>query len=114
MFFGRWPWPWPGEPEEGAAPPRYWGLRLILPVLFVFGLVTAAGRGRAGRALDRRQRLVVGFLCFNIAYVALAGNLLELGENNRFRAETDPLSLVLLGVLVEGTILPWWRRRGRS
>jgi hypothetical protein len=70
----------------------------------------AGGLGAGGRALDRPQRVVLGFLCFNIAYVALVGNLLELGENNRFRFETDPLSLCLLGLLLERSLIP--RLRG--
>jgi len=37
--------------------------------------------------------------------VALVGNLLELGENNRFRFETDPLSLCLLGLLLDRSVI---------
>jgi hypothetical protein len=53
-------------------------------------------------------------MCFNIAYVALVGNLFELGENNRFRFETDPLSPCLPGLFVEHTLLAGRRRRGRA
>ncbi len=38
--------------------------------------------------------------------MALVGNLLELGENNRFRFEADPLSLCLLGPLLERSLIP--------
>jgi hypothetical protein len=71
----------------------------------VFAYGVTAALGRAG-ALGRRERIVVGYLCFNVAWVALVGNFLELGENNRFRFETDPLSLVLLAVLIRSG----WRR----
>ena len=105
VFFGRWPW-------RGEGAPRYWGLVLGLPLVFLGGVAAASGRGWAGRGLDRTQRLVVAFMCFNIAFVALVGNLLELGENNRFRFETDPLSLCLLGLVIEGGMTR--RRRGTT
>lgn len=96
IFFGRWTWP--SRRADGSVP-RYWALILGLPLVFAAGVASALGRG-PGRALDRRQRLLAGWLCFTIGYVALVGNLLELGENNRFRFETDPLSLCLLGLAV--------------
>ena len=36
-----------------------------------------------------------------VVYVAIVGVLLESGENNRFRFTTDPLSLLLLALLLE-------------
>jgi hypothetical protein len=97
LFFGRWP----GREGDGRGSPRYWGLIVGLPLVFAIGVAAAFGRG-PGRELDRPARLLVAFLCFNIAFVALVGNSLELGENNRFRFETDPLSLCLLGLAVQG------------
>ncbi len=100
--FGRFPWVGAPRGERGEADfsgARYLALLLGLPLLVAFGVLVAVGR--AGAGLDSNQRLVVGYLCFNIAWVALFGNLLELGENNRFRFETDPLSLTLLGLLVQ-------------
>jgi hypothetical protein len=43
-----------------------------------------------------------------IVYVALVGNLAEVGENYRFRFVLDPLALMLVAVSVEGL-----RRRAR-
>ncbi len=100
--FGRVPWIGFPRGEHGEAEfsgARYLLLLLGLPLLFGFGVLVAGGR--AGAALGKQQRLVVGYLCFNIAWVALVGNLLELGENKRFRFETDPLSLALLGLLAK-------------
>jgi hypothetical protein len=96
--------------DGDANPPRYWGLIVGLPAVFAVGLVSALGRG-PGRDLDRRQRLLAALLCFNIAFVAVVGNFLELGENNRFRFETDPLSVCLLGIALQGG-LDVVRRRG--
>ena len=96
VFFGRVS----GPESDPRVPARYWGLILGLPFVFGLGVAAAFGRG-PGRGLDRTQRLLAGFLCFNIAYVAVVGNLLELGENNRFRFETDPLSVCLLGLALQ-------------
>jgi hypothetical protein len=105
VFFGRGP-----SGDDPRAPVRYWGLLLGLPIVWAAGVLAAAGRG-PGRGLDRGQRLLVAWLCFDVAFVAVVGNLLELGENNRFRFETDPLSVVLLGLLVDRALLA--RGRGR-
>jgi hypothetical protein len=40
--------------------------------------------------------LTVLYLLLNVLYVALVGNALEVGENNRFRFMIDPLALALL------------------
>jgi hypothetical protein len=93
----------PGPGDDADVSPRYWGLIFGLPAVFAVGLVSALGHG-PGRGLDRRQRLLVAWLCFNIAFVAVVGNLLELGENNRFRFETDPLSVCLLGLTLQGAL----------
>ena len=85
------------DTEDEREPGRYWALIVGLPLVFGVGMLAALGRGPGAR-LDASGRLLVGFLCFTIAYVAVIGNLLELGENNRFRFETDPLSLCLLGL----------------
>ena len=43
--------------------------------------------------------LAVIFMTFTVIYVAVLGNALDCGENNRFRVETDPL-IFLLGIIV--------------
>ena len=59
-----------------------------------------------GRGLDWGQRVLIVYLCFNIVYVAVVGNLFEMGESNRFRFVTDPLHLVLLGLFVHRVVAP--------
>jgi len=44
----------------------------------------------------------------------VVGNSLELGENNRFRFETDPLSVCLLGLSLQGALDRLRRRAGRA
>jgi hypothetical protein len=105
VFFGRVPWVGLSRGDLGEADftgARYLALLIGLPLVFAYGL--AAALGRAAPWLGSDQRLLVGYLCFDIAWVAVVGNLLELGENNRFRFETDPLSLVLLGLCLERAV----------
>lgn len=80
----------------------YLFLLLGLPLLFLFGLRAAVKGHAGGLTLTSDQRALVVFVCFNIGFVALVGNLLEAGENNRFRFMTDPLSLALLGLFLQG------------
>ena len=91
--------------RDERSPARYWALIVGLPLVFVVGLVAALGRGPGAR-LDPDSALLAAFLCFTIAYVAVLGNSLELGENNRFRFETDPLSVCLLGLALQFASVP--------
>ena len=76
-------------------------LLIGLPLLLVLGFRTALRERRTGLSLDRDQRMLLLYLCLNVAFVAVVGNILEVGENQRFRFATDPLDVVLLGLLVE-------------
>lgn len=48
-----------------------------------------------------------------VAFVTLAGNLFEHGENNRFRFIVEPLTLVLAVAVVAACVRDWRRRRDR-
>ncbi len=50
-------------------------------------------------AADRAALL---FISFTILYALVVGNALEIGENNRFRMEVEPLSFTLICLLVFG------------
>lgn len=83
--------------ERGGIQYRvYAGLVLALPMAWLYGLWLAFGSERRSGV-----RPLVLYLCFNIAWVALVGNTLEVGENNRFRFVTDPLSIALFAVLLQ-------------
>jgi hypothetical protein len=49
---------------------------------------------------ERRVAIVLGFMWLTLVYTAVVSNLFEIGENPRFRFETEPLWLVLVGVAV--------------
>jgi len=73
-------------------------LALALPLAWIFGMRMAFGGGDPAGA---PERILALYLCFNIAWVALVGNSHEVGENERFRFVTDPLSVALLGVALQ-------------
>lgn len=77
-------------------------------VVVAYALALVGGGVWVGAAARRRRPvLVVAFLWSTIAYVFAVGNLLEVGENNRFRLYSDPLLLVL----VVAALVAWRRRR---
>jgi hypothetical protein len=76
--------------------PLYLSLLVGLPLLF-FASLRLAARDR----LPHGDRAVVLYMCFNIVWVAVVANSIEVGENNRFRFATDPLSTILLGLVLQ-------------
>jgi hypothetical protein len=87
-------------------PPRTGWLSVLL---YAVALVGGAAELWFGR---RRRRsgpgpLVLAFLWSTVAYVVVVSNLLEVGENDRFRLYTDPLVVMLVAALA----LTWMGRR---
>lgn len=91
-------------PIDSDQPQFFYIFLLIgLPLLVVNGLKLAVWRDAAIR-LSSHQRIVIGYVCFNLLYVALIATVFEIGENNRIRFGTDPLYVVLLGVFIQYTL----------
>ncbi len=76
----------------------------VTSLLFLPSILLLACAGTVAR-ISRFVRkgdssgLVFVFMTFTVMYVAVLGNALEYGENNRFRVETDPL-IFLLGAII--------------
>ncbi|MBW3575445.1 MAG: hypothetical protein KY450_11350 [Actinobacteria bacterium] len=91
-------------------PPRTGWLSIVLYVVALVG-----GAIELCRRRDRRRpghsSLLLGFLWSTVAYVVAVSNLLEVGENDRFRLYTEPLVLLLV-VALAGRWLA--RRRERD
>lgn len=77
-------------------------------VAFVAGLRWLWRRRRGGEP-SHVPPIVVAFLWSTALYITLVGNLLEIGENHRFRLYADPLVVVLLTALGVS-----WRRSRRG
>ncbi len=78
--------------------------------LYAFAIIGGAAelwfgrrRGPSGPPL-----LLLAFLWSNVVYLVAVSNLVEVGENDRFRLYSDPLVVLLLGALAVA-----WRQRHR-
>ncbi len=54
--------------------------------------------------LAKPETLLVVFMAYNILFVTIIGNLMDIGENNRFRFTVDPFVLVLFIFFVRNAI----------
>jgi len=96
---------------SGDRRPLYFSLLVGLPLLLLVSLRFALARESSENRAQRERRLLVAYMCFNILWVAVLGNSVEVGENNRFRFTTDPLSAALAGLVLQGLLSRWPRRR---
>lgn len=87
----------PGGGDRFAPPPG--GPTWLVVVAYALALVGGAVEVVA-RLRHRRPVLVLAFAWSTVAYVTVVGNLLEVGENNRFRLYSDPLVLLLVVALL--------------
>jgi len=91
-------------------------LHLALPLLLATSIVLgrailAAVRCWRGRAQPDRREVLWLVSGITVAFVIVGGDLVELGENSRFRSMLDPLLFGLVAVAVTDTVR-WWRARG--
>ena len=92
------------------------GWFLILAYIFVlaFGLFLLFRRSRSSFFVLRSSFLPPPssffFFWFNVAWVTLVANAVEVGENNRFRFVTDPLVFAFVAALAVG----WLARRRKT
>jgi len=75
-----------------------WGLVVAFPLLIAFGWRALR------RASDPNQRALLAFLLFNIAWVTATSNLVEIGDNNRYRYDIDGCYLALFGLWLQGLL----------
>jgi hypothetical protein len=90
--------------------PGYW--QVSYTAVLLYGLVLIGGpillwRNRRNDVLDPGARRTLVFACATVGFAFLSETLVELGENNRFRFETDPLVWVSAAAIVA----IWWRAR---
>jgi len=82
-------------------------LYILVPAIFICDWIKKRGFAN----WDRVRLITLGFIGFNIAYVTAVGILLDCGENNRFRAEIVPLTVIVAAVTLQ-RLLDGRRRAG--
>jgi hypothetical protein len=94
LFFGQWQMNETLEERLGNLSLRNTGWLILLTfIAALYGSIRYLWRQR--KALDDSKNLLILFMGFNLLYLALAGNLFDLGENNRFRFVVDSFILLL-------------------
>lgn len=87
------------ETHYRQAPGRTAWLVVLSHAVALVGGAAAVWRGRRGDSRGTPP-LALAFLWSTIAYITVVANLVEVGENNRFRLYTEPLVIALLAALV--------------
>jgi 4-amino-4-deoxy-L-arabinose transferase-like glycosyltransferase len=85
------------------------GIGWFIPIAYLLALgasVATLRHARRHRELSSPEAMFAAFFLLNLVWVTAAGNLLEAGENNRFRFLLDPLTTVVLVV--------WLRNHARN
>ncbi len=95
FFFGQWEMNETLEERTEDMSLRHTGW-LILPAFLIAIFGSIRHLRRQGNVISDGKNLLIVFMGFNLLYLALAGNLFDLGENNRFRFVIDAFILLLL------------------
>jgi hypothetical protein len=98
----------PGEPTAYHV---YLTLLIGLPLVLIYGLRWGLDPKSSRIGLDSGDRLLILYMCFNIVFVAVLGNLLSSAETNRYRFLTDPFYAILGGVFLQHLVV---RRLGAA
>ncbi len=93
LAFARWSWeePMPPFPERPG-----WAWAVVMALALAVAAVVAARR-RRGRATSA----TLLYCAMTIVWVSLVGNSLEVGENQRFRFLSEPLTWVLVALALD-------------
>jgi len=82
-------------------------LGFVLVAIYLLAFAMGLRRLLRGRDRATAADTALLFIWLTVVYGSLAGNLLEVGENNRFRFVLDPLVLVPVAVAIQ----QWFARR---
>ncbi len=103
--------PGPGKARSGNVPiPTAGNFSLMVLLVYALGLIGAPFVAWRGWNAPDRRGVVVLYLWLVLAYGVFVNTFSDVGENNRFRFETDPVALVLALVVLAG-LVQWLRAR---
>jgi hypothetical protein len=77
-----------------------WGAVLVYIAAWIFAIYAVREIIVRRRNVDRSRAVTVAFLGLTVLYVTVVSNAIDIGENNRFRFETDAVMWVLFVVLL--------------
>jgi hypothetical protein len=59
--------------------------------------------------ISKAENMLVLYMLYNILFVTLIGNTMDIGENNRFRYVIDPFLLILFVFFLRNVIIKFWK-----
>jgi hypothetical protein len=74
-------------------------LYVFIPIIYIWGIIVSI-RGRKMLLLKKSELHVLQYIMFNIIYITVIGNLIEVGENMRFRFLVLPLIYILMVTMI--------------
>jgi len=105
LFYGQWKSDETSIERNSSMSIEHVGWWIVMSFLIVIaGSVIFLWRNRWH--LAEPETMLVLFMAYNIFFVTLAGNSMDIGENNRFRFTIDPFILILFVFFVQNTIAP--------
>jgi hypothetical protein len=95
LFYGQWKSDETSIDRNSSMSMEHVGWWIVVGFLIVVtGSIIFIWKNR--RHLNEPENMLVFFMAFNIFFVTAVGNLMDIGENNRFRFTVDPFILILL------------------
>jgi hypothetical protein len=104
IFHGQWQSDETSIERNSSMSAKHVGWWIVAGFLIVTpGSVALLWKNRGN--LAEPANVLILFMTYNIIYVTLIGNVMDIGENNRFRYTIDPFLLILLVFLLWNPIL---------
>jgi hypothetical protein len=95
LFYGQWISDETSVDLVSSMSPKRVGWWIIMSFFIVIaGGIISLWQNR--RHLFEPENMLVQFMAYNILFLTVIGNLMEIGENNRFRFTIDPFLAILL------------------
>ncbi len=95
FFYGQWKSDETSIDRNSSMSVEHVGWWIVASFLIVAaGSIIFIWKNR--RQIDKPENMLVLFMAYNIFFVTAVGNLMDIGENNRFRFTVDPFILILL------------------
>ena len=78
-------------------------LIIAIPFLFFYAIWYTVCQVRSEKSFTPRL-ILLSFITFNIVYITVIGNMLEMGENYRFRLMIDPYYFLFFALLLQSFV----------